>query len=121
MCDFWVAGGNVVKRKRVNNPTFQNGEVINTPLQELSLQFSPEPNICSQLQTALLENALLKEKVSNLEKKVAKNEEFKTFGKGKPFSSLSPDRKRHRRKEIRDFMLSMSQKLPRDWVLEEVH
>lgn len=114
MCDFWLPGGNAVKRQRVYNPTFTSSEAMNPAEQH----FSP---LYNQLQVMAMENALLKEKVSNLEKKLAACVKGKAFNRGKAFSSLSPSRKRHRKQEIRDFLFSVSKRLPPDWVLEEVY
>ena len=63
MCDFWLPGGNAVKRQRVYNPTFTSREAMNPAEQHFSLLYN-------QLQVMAMENALLKEKVSNLEKKL---------------------------------------------------
>ena len=46
----------------------------------------------SQFQSDLKENALLKEKTSNMEKRAAQNNVKALFGKGKPFASLIPER-----------------------------
>ena len=66
MCDFWLPGGNAVKRQRVYNPIFKSTETGNPAVQQ---PFSP---LYIQLQTILVENGLLKEKIKNLEKKLAR-------------------------------------------------
>ena len=118
MCDFWLPGSNVAKRKRVYNPQFTS-EVVNQAPQQPLLPFVATPD--GQLQTLMVQNALLREKVSKLEKQLASVPKEKTFTRGKLFSSLSPDRKRHRKQEVKAFLLSMSKKLPPDWLFEEVH
>ena len=115
---FWLPGGNVAKRKRVYNPYFTS-EVVNQAPQQPLLPFVATPD--GQLQTLIAENALLREKVSKLEKQLTSVPKEKTCTRGKPFSSLSPDRKRHRKQEVKAFLLSMSKKLPPDWLFEEVH
>lgn len=119
MCDFWLPGGNVVKRQRVYNYSFQTTGTVNPATQQLPSQISP---LYLQLQTVLIENTNLKDKICSLEKKLAGinpvNE--KSFTKGKPFSSLSPCRKRHRKQPVKEFLISVSKKLPPDWHLEEV-
>lgn len=117
MCDFWLPSGNGVKRQRVYNPHFTS-EVINPAFQQ-----PPLPSFAcqeAQLQTLIAENSLLKEKLDKLQKKLASYASEKKFAKGKPFISLSPDRKRHRKQEVRNFLLSVSKRLPQDWILEEV-
>ena len=85
MCDFWLHGGSAVKRQRVYNPGFKSAETVNPAVQQLTSPVSPQ-HLHAQLQRALMENALLKEKISSLEKKLAASRE-KVFTKGKPFSS----------------------------------
>ena len=118
MCDFWLPGGNVGKRKRVYNPHFTS-EVVNQAPQQPLLPFVATPD--GQLQALIAQNAILREKVAKLEKQLASVPKEKTFTRGKPFSSLSPDRKRHRKQDVKAFLLSMSKKLPPDWLFEEVH
>jgi len=98
MCDFWLPGGNAVKRERVYNPELKSAVTVNPAVQQPTSPVSPQhPHV--QLQRALIGNALLKERILSLEKKLAASWE-KVFTKGKPFSSLSPSRKRHRKQQM---------------------
>ena len=77
-----------------------------------------------ELQRLINENFHLKERVAQLERAIEshtanKNKE-KVFYKGKPYSSLSPKRKIHKKKEIREFLKNSCKKLPPDWKIEEV-
>ena len=119
MCNFWLPGGNAVKRQRVYNPEFRSAVTVNLAVQQPTSPVSPQ-HLHVQLQHALIENTLLKERISSLEKKLAASKE-KVFTKGKPFSSLSPSRKRHWKQQIKDFLRCVSTTLPPDWLLEEVH
>lgn len=113
MCDFWLPGGNVVKRQRAYNYMFQSTGTINPATQQLPSQISP---LYLELQTVLIENTNLKDKICSLDKKLAG---INSVNK-KSFTSLSPCRKRHRKQELKEFLLSVSKKLPPDWNLEEV-
>ena len=62
MCDFWLPGSNVAKRKRVYNPQFTS-EVVNQAPQQPLLPFFATPD--GQLQTLMVQNALLRERCPN--------------------------------------------------------
>ena len=86
MCDFWLPGGSAAKRQRViNNPDFKSVVTVNPAVQQPPSPVSPQ-HLHAQLQRALIENALLKEKISSLEEKLTASR-GKVFTKGKPFSS----------------------------------